>query len=152
MADLPLSQIREKKFRQQEINLDQFTDEELCSKNRFGRESIQYLVEILKNDLERTRRKHRQLPRWLLCHVINLVIIKHGHYEYSYSYNIKLVGVPEVKQRKSAGDTLELCMRIFNKIGAEIHPYDLDIAHRVPSCNTFDGRPKPIICNYSLCI
>ena len=79
-----------------------------------------------------------------------MVIIKHGHYEYSYSYNIKLVGVPEVKQRKSAGDTLELCMRIFNKIGAEIHPYD--IAHRVPSRNTFDGRPKPIICNYSLCI
>ena len=54
MADLPLSQIREKKFRQQELNLDQFTDEELCSKNRFGQESIQYLVEILKNDLERT--------------------------------------------------------------------------------------------------
>ena len=49
MGDLPLPQIREKKFRQQEINLDQFTDEELCSKNRFGRESIQYLVEILKN-------------------------------------------------------------------------------------------------------
>ena len=62
------------------------------------------------------------------------------------------MGVPEVKQQKSAGDTLELCMRIFNKIGAEIHPYDLDIAHRVPSRNTFDGRPKPIICNYSLCI
>ena len=79
MADLPLPQIREKKFRQQEINLDQFTDEELCSKNRFGRESIQYLVEILKNNLERkTRRKHRQLPRWLLHHVINLVIRKHG--------------------------------------------------------------------------
>ena len=75
MADLPLPQIREKKFRQQEINLDQFTDEELCCKNRFGRESIQYLVEILKNDLERkTRKKHR----WLLLHVINLVIIKHG--------------------------------------------------------------------------
>ena len=49
MADLPLPQIREKKFRQQEINLDQFTDEELCTKNRLGRESIQYLVEILKN-------------------------------------------------------------------------------------------------------
>ena len=51
MADLPLPQIREKKFRQQEIDLDQFTDEELFSKNGFGRESIQYLVEILKNDL-----------------------------------------------------------------------------------------------------
>ena len=75
MADLPLPQIREKKFRQQEIDLDQFTDEELCSKNRFGRESIQYLVEILKNDLERqTRRKHKQLPTWLLLHVRNLDI------------------------------------------------------------------------------
>ena len=58
MADLPLPQIREKKFRQQEIDLDQFTDEELCSRYRFGRESTQYLVQILKNDLERqTRRK-----------------------------------------------------------------------------------------------
>ena len=79
MADLPLPQIRGKKFRQQEIDLDQFTDEELCNRYRFGRESIQYLVEILKNDLERqTRRKHKQLPTWLLLHVINLVIIKHG--------------------------------------------------------------------------
>ena len=69
--------------------------------------------------------------------------------EYSYSYHIKLVGVPEVKQRESAGDTLELCMRIFNKSGAEIHPYDLDIAHRVPSRNTSDGRPKPIICKFT---
>ena len=55
MADLPLPQIREKKFRQQEIDLDQFNDKELFSKNRFGRESIQYLVEILKNALERKR-------------------------------------------------------------------------------------------------
>ena len=79
MADSPLPQIREKKFRQEEIDLDQFTDKEPFSKNRFGRESIQYLVEILKNDLERkTRRKHKQLPGWLLLHVINLVIIKHG--------------------------------------------------------------------------
>ena len=79
MADLPLPQIREKKFRQQEIDLDQFTDEELFSKNGFGRESIQYLVEILKTDLERkTRRKNKQLPGWLLLHAINLVIITHG--------------------------------------------------------------------------
>ena len=73
MADLPLPQIREKKFRQQEIDLDQYTDEELCSRYKFGRESIQYLVEILKNDLEKqTRRKQKLLlPTWLLLHVIN---------------------------------------------------------------------------------
>jgi len=69
--------------------------------------------------------------------------------EYSYSYNIKLVGVPEVKQRETADETLQLCMRIFNTIGAEIHPYDLDIAHRVPSRNASDGRPKPIICKFT---
>ena len=74
-----MAQIREEKFRHQEIDLDQFTDEELRSRYRFGRESIKYLLEILKNDLERqTRRKHKQLPTWLLLHVINLVSIKHG--------------------------------------------------------------------------
>ena len=57
MADLPLPQIREKKFRQQEINLDQFTDEELCSKNRFGRESIQYFG---RNPQERPREKDEE--------------------------------------------------------------------------------------------
>ena len=79
MADLPLPQTPEKKFRQQEIDMDQFTDEELCSRCGFDRESIQYLVEILKKELERqTRRKHKQLPTWLLLHVINLIIIKDG--------------------------------------------------------------------------
>ena len=67
MEDFPLAEIREKKFRQQEIDRDQFTDEELRSRYRFGRESIKYLVKILKNDLERqTSRKHKLLPRWLL--------------------------------------------------------------------------------------
>ena len=69
--------------------------------------------------------------------------------EYSYSYNIKLVGVPELKQRESADETLQLCMRIFSSIGAEIHPYDFDIAHRVPFRNASDGRPKPIICKFT---
>ena len=51
MADLLLAEISEKKFPQQEIDLDQFTDEELRSRYRFGRESIENLVEIFKNDL-----------------------------------------------------------------------------------------------------
>ena len=52
MADLlfPLidPQIRERKFQQREIDLDELTDEELRSRYRFGRESIKFLVEILK--------------------------------------------------------------------------------------------------------
>ena len=79
MVDLPLTQIREKKFRQHYgSGLDQFTDEELLSRYRFGRESMKYLEEVLKNDLKRqTRRKHKLLPTWLLLYVINLVTIKH---------------------------------------------------------------------------
>ena len=53
IADLLLEQIREKKFREQEIDLDQFLNEELRNRDRFGRESIKYLVEMLKDDLQR---------------------------------------------------------------------------------------------------
>ena len=33
--------------------------------------------------------------------------------QYSYSYNVKLVGVPELKQRESAYETSQLCLKIF---------------------------------------
>ena len=66
MADLlfPLidPQIRERKFQQREIDLDELTDEEL-RRYRFGRESIKFLVEILKDDLQRqTQRNHALSP------------------------------------------------------------------------------------------
>ena len=67
MADLlfPLIDllICKRKFQQQEIDLDELTDEELRSSYRFGRESIKFLVEILKDDLQRqTRRNHALSP------------------------------------------------------------------------------------------
>ena len=67
MADLlfPLidPQIRERKFQQREIDLDELTDEELRSSYRFGRESIKFLVEILKDDLQKqTQRNHVLSP------------------------------------------------------------------------------------------
>ena len=37
------------------ISLDQFTDEVLRSRYSFGRETITYLAEILKNDLAREK-------------------------------------------------------------------------------------------------
>ena len=52
-----MAQIREKKCRQQEIDLDQFTDEVLRSRYRFNRESIKYMVEILENNLETDEEK-----------------------------------------------------------------------------------------------
>ena len=53
MADLLIPiippKIREKVFRQHEIFLDDFSDEELRSRYRFGRDSIEFLTEILEN-------------------------------------------------------------------------------------------------------
>ena len=47
--------------------------------------------------------------------------------EYNYSYNDKLVGAPEIKSRENASETSQLCLNIFNAIGAEIHPFDIDL-------------------------
>ena len=47
--------------------------------------------------------------------------------EYNYSYNVKLVGAPEIKSRENASETSQLSLNIFNAIGAEIHPYDIDL-------------------------
>ena len=61
---------------------------------------------------------------------------------YSFSFNAKLLGIPEMSPRKSAEETTGLCVKLFNAMGAtSITKYDIDIAHRVPSRN-----PKSIIC------
>ena len=67
MADLLIPvirpQIRERKFREHEIHIDEFSDEELRSRYRFGRDSIEYLTEILEKDLQRqTKRNHALSP------------------------------------------------------------------------------------------
>ena len=69
--------------------------------------------------------------------------------EYSYSYTVKLVGVPETKPRENASETSQLCLNIFNAIGAEIRPYDIDLAHRVIPRPAAEGRPKPIVCKFT---
>ena len=67
MADLLIPvippKIRKRKFRQQEIFFEDVSDEELRSRYRFGRDSIEFLTEILKNDLQRqTKRNHALSP------------------------------------------------------------------------------------------
>lgn len=67
MADLLFPvippKIRERRFRQHEIFLDDFSDEELRSRYRFGRDSIEFLTEILEEDLQRpTKRNHALSP------------------------------------------------------------------------------------------
>ena len=68
--------------------------------------------------------------------------------EYSYSFNIKILGVPELSEREKAEDTSNLCVNLFNKMGAEVSIRDIDIAHRVSFRDTSRMGPKPIVCKF----
>ena len=68
--------------------------------------------------------------------------------QHSYSFNVKLVGVPDITEtgsKEPAIDTTKLCVRIFQAMGCNISIND--IAHRVPARNATNG-PKPIICRF----
>ena len=62
--------------------------------------------------------------------------------EYSYSFNIKILGVPELSDREKAEDTSNLCVNLFNKMGAEVSIRDIDIAHRVSFRDNSRMGPK----------
>ena len=66
--------------------------------------------------------------------------------EYSYQFNVKIIGLPE-KRSETAAETSALCVKLFQEMGAEVFLSDIDIAHRVPSRQQ-NGAPKPIICKF----
>ena len=68
--------------------------------------------------------------------------------QYSYSYNVKLMGIPHLKPRESAQETSELCLKVFQQMGVRLTLQDIHIAHRVPTRKTTD-KPKPIICKFT---
>ena len=55
--------------------------------------------------------------------------------QYNYAYNIKLMGVPELKPKKSAIDTSQVCKQIFKAMGVNASILDIDTAHRVATRN-----------------
>ncbi|XP_022777579.1 uncharacterized protein LOC111319005 [Stylophora pistillata] len=68
--------------------------------------------------------------------------------EYSYQYNVKIVGVPQLNQDESSASTSELCDRLFKAIGSAVSIHDIDTAHRVPTRSNDNGGPRPIICRF----
>ena len=63
LFDLLAVPCQEKKYRMHDIDLRNFSEDELKSRFRFGRDSIIFLVELLREDLERqTSRNHALSP------------------------------------------------------------------------------------------
>ena len=52
---------------------------------------------------------------------------------YSYQYNIKIVGIPQVAETESPEHKTSICLKLFSCIGADITLQSIDIAHRVPA-------------------
>lgn len=68
--------------------------------------------------------------------------------EYSYQYNVKIVGVPQLSQDESSASTSALCECLFKAIGSAVSIHDIDTAHRVPTRSNDNGGPRPIICRF----
>ena len=68
---------------------------------------------------------------------------------YSYSYNVKVVGIPELGPLENAFDTSKLRLRTFNGIEVEVKPYGIDMSHRITPSHATEERPKPIICKFT---
>ena len=69
--------------------------------------------------------------------------------EYSYSFNVKLLGVPQLSAHENAVQKSNLCVKIFNKMGANVSINDLDIAHMVSTRSATSKNPKPIVCKFT---
>ena len=67
--------------------------------------------------------------------------------EYSCKFNLKLVALPEIKEKESAKETSSLCVKLFRELGAEVTIHDIEMAHRVPTREPHGG-PKPIVCKF----
>ena len=74
---------------------------------------------------------------------------------FSFQYNLKIIGVPQVNDKESSEETAELRVKLFFGIGVDVSISDIDIAHRVPQRNTTNSngrqrrQPNSILCQFT---
>jgi hypothetical protein len=75
--------------------------------------------------------------------------------QYSYKYNVKIIGAPQTSTNESSEVTAMLCLEIFKAMGVQgLTIQDIDTAHRVPKRRNFNGSSanngsNPIICKFT---
>lgn len=66
---------------------------------------------------------------------------------YSYQYNVKILGVSKTNPKETPKETVDICVKLFNGIGATASKQDIDIAHRVTPRDP--NKTPPIICKFT---
>ena len=123
--------------------------------NREAEASLEFVgqeFEGTKRQLERIRESLANIEKRLTNfeeRLLNLESTLDDLQNYSYSFNVKVLGVPELSDSESATDTSSLCVRLFNAMGSSVSKQDIDIAHRVPLRDSSRGGPRPIICKFT---
>ena len=54
--------------------------------------------------------------------------------QYSYQYNIKIVGFSRANESESSEDTAKLCLQLFSYLGADgitLHDIDIALGHQL---------------------
>ena len=67
---------------------------------------------------------------------------------YSYQHNLKIMGIPQVKDSELAEETVEICLKLFKELKANMNKYDIDIAHRLQT-RSIGLKPAAIICKFT---
>ena len=133
-----------------------------CSVMRETEKSVEFLsdqYDQLNAFRNKAEKKLKEISEWLdnityRCQAISDAI--DDIVDYSYQYNMKIVGVPEASEKESAETTANLCLKLFHAFGVkDISMQDIDIAHRVSSRRDTNrpkardtNRPKAIICKF----
>ena len=118
--------------------------------NREAEESLVFLgaeYDTVKQDLERISCALNNIEEKLQ----EIESMVDDFQEYSYSFNVKILGMPEQSDSsvETANETSNLCVKLFNNMGASVSISDIDLAHRVPLRNSSRGSPKPIVCKFT---
>ena len=46
--------------------------------------------------------------------------------KYSYQFNVKIIGLPEMSSKETATETSSFCVKLFQEMGAEVSIFDID--------------------------
>lgn len=71
-------------------------------------------------------------------------------HQYSFQYNLKILGVPSNSEgrRETDTETIDICLKLFKELKVKVDENDIDIAHRSPSKKK-SKYPDPIICKFT---